>query len=336
MLNTAPPHPKVLLTHWVHPEVLERLREHCEVVANDSKDSWPANRLRELASDCDAAIMFMPDSVDEAFLAGCPRLKIIAAALKGADNFDVEACTRRGIWFARVPDLLTVPTAELAIGLTLAVMRRMRVGDGRIRGGNFRGWRPVLYGDGLAGKTVGMIGMGAVGRAIAQRLAGFDVDLIYSDPVPVESAFASRWRLERANMEGLLSRSDVVMPLTHLTQQTFHMIDATAIGGMKPGAWLVNVGRGSLVDEAAVAEALARGQLAGYAADVFEMEDWALPIRPWSIDARLLDDTERTFFTPHLGSAVDSVRRDIAMYAADSVLDWLRGERPRGAINAIY
>jgi len=327
--------PKVLVTHWVHEEVLDQLRRHCEVFANYSRDTWPSEVVLELARHCDAVMVFMPDSVDDAFLAQCPRLRIIAAALKGADNFDVEACTRRGIWFARVPDLLTVPTAELAVGLALAVMRRMGAGDAHVRGGAFAGWRPALYGDGLAGKTIGLIGMGAVGRAIAQRLAGFDVHMICSDPAPIDVTLASRLHLEHTSLEELLARSDVVMPLTHLVAQTFHMIDERAIGRMKPGAWLVNVGRGSLVDEAAVAEAIGRGRLAGYAADVFEMEDWAQPMRPRSIDPRLLADTTHTFFTPHLGSAVDSVRRDIAMHAADSILDWLRGEKPRGAINEI-
>ena len=177
--------------------------------------------------------------------------------------------------------------------------------------------------------------MGAVGRAIAQRLAGFDVHLLTSDPAPIDATLTSRWRLEHVSLEDLLLRGDVVMPLTHLTPQTFHMIDEKAIGRMKRGAWLVNVGRGSLVDEAAVARAIASGRLAGYAADVFEMEDWARPTRPRSIDPRLLSDTERTFFTPHLGSAVDAARCDIAMHAADSILDWLRGERPRGAINSV-
>src|SRR4051794_20361550 len=109
--------PRILITHWVHEEVIERLERTCEVIANTSRATWPPERVLASARQCDALMAFMPDSIDDEFLAECPRLQIVSAALKGSDNFDVEACTRRGIWFTRVPDLLTVPTAELAIGL---------------------------------------------------------------------------------------------------------------------------------------------------------------------------------------------------------------------------
>ena len=319
--------PRVLITHWVHAEVIDRLKSRCEVIANPTRDTWSREHVLQLAAECEALIAFMPDRIDEAFLARCARLQIVAAALKGTDNFDVQACERRGVWLTRVADLLTEPTADIAMALLLAVTRNLLAGDDHARSGQFRGWRPRLYGTGLTGKTLGLVGYGEVGRALARRAVAFGLEVTYSDPM---AGPAPGRRVELAE---LLVRSDFIMPLVHLTPATHHLIDARALAAMKRGAYLVNVGRGSLVDEAAVAEALDAGHLAGYAADVFEMEDWALEARPREIHPALLADRGRTFFTPHLGSAVDEVRRAIALEAAENVLDVVCGRRPRSAIN---
>lgn len=325
--------PRVLITHWVHPEVISRLSGRCSVVSNPTRDTWPRAAVLDLARGCEAIMAFMPDRIDDAFLGQCPRLKIAAGALKGADNFDVAACTRRGVWFARVPDLLTVPTAELAIGLLIAVTRRMLPGDDRIRGGFFRGWRPELYGMGLTGKTLGLIGLGEVGKAIVRRLSGFEMRFAYADPVRAPSNFESAYGVERMGLAELLAASDFLMPLPHLSGETYHLVDAAALACMKRGVYLVNVGRGSVVDEGAVAACLAAGHLAGYAADVFELEDWAIEARPREIHPALLANRSRTFFTPHLGSALDEARLAIAMEAAENILDALDGKRPHGAVN---
>jgi phosphonate dehydrogenase len=325
--------PRILITHWVHDEVIARLSQPFEVIANQTRDTWPRERVLELARDCDAIIAFMPDRIDDAFLAHCPRLRVVAAALKGVDNFDVDACTRRGVWFTRIPDLLTVPTAELAIGLLLGVTRRMLEGDMHVRSGAFAGWRPQLYGMGLSGRTAGFIGLGAVGRAIVERLAGFDLRFLYTDPEPAPVDFEQWYELQRVQLAALLEASHFVFPLAHLTAETHHMIGEKELATMKRGAFLINVGRGSLVSENAVARSIASGHLGGYAADVFEMEDWALDNRPRGIPQALLHDRAHTAFTPHLGSAVDDVRRDIAMQAAENILDVFEGRRPRDAVN---
>jgi phosphonate dehydrogenase len=322
-----------VLTHWVHPEVLELLGSSCDVVPNPTRDTLPRAEIVRRCREAQAVMVFMPDSVDEAFLEACPALRIVAAALKGYDNFDVEACTRRGVWFTIVPDLLTAATAELAIALLLSVSRHVQEGDRLVRSGRFAGWRPILYGAGLADRTVGLVGMGAIGLAVAQRLFGFETHLIYTDPTPLHDALQAALRAERLELPELLSRSDFVVVSAPLTPSTFHLIDRQALGQCKPGCYLINIGRGSVVDEQAVSEALDRGQLAGYAADVFEMEDWALPNRPHAIPQSLLDRPAQTVFTPHLGSAVESVRRDIALASARNILQALRGEVPRDAIN---
>ena len=196
--------PKVVLTHWVHPEIIELLSASADVIPNTTRETLPRSEVIARAKDADALMAFMPDSIDSAFLEECPKLRVIGAALKGYDNFDVNACTRHGVWLTIVPDLLTIPTAELTIGLLLGLTRHMLEGDRQIRSGHFQGWRPTLYGSGLTGKTLGIIGMGAVGRAIAQRLAGFEMNLLYCDPIPLNAEQEKAWHVQRVTLDELL------------------------------------------------------------------------------------------------------------------------------------
>lgn len=325
--------PKVVLTHWVHPEIIDMLESVAVVIPNETRETLAQEEVLARTKDADALMAFMPDSVDGRFLGACPKLKIISAALKGYDNFDVEACTRNGVWLTIVPDLLTIPTAELAIGLLLGLTRHLPEGDRRIRSGAFKGWRPELYGTGMTGRTLGIIGMGAVGRAIAKRLAGFEMKLIYCDDVALSTDQERAWGARRVSLNELLRESDFVMPMLPMTPDTLHLINADTIAQMKSGSHLVNASRGSVVDEQAVIDALRSGQLAGYAADVFEMEEWQRPDRPMAIPQALLDNTAQTFFTPHLGSAVKEVRLEIERQAARSIIQALGGHRPAGAVN---
>jgi phosphonate dehydrogenase len=323
---------KVVISSWVHREVRTLLGETCAVVPNDTPEALAPEVLRKRCRDAHGLMAFMPERIDDAFLAACPDLVVIACALKGHDNFDVEACTRRGVWLTIVPDLLTAPTAELTIGLMIALGRNVLQGDRLVRGGGFGGWRPILYGQGIDGSTVGLLGAGAVGKAVARRLAGFRTTLVYSDVTPLPADQENALRLRRVALAELLERSDSVVLCLPLRRETRHLVDRNFLTRMKPGALLINTARGSLVDETAVADALESDRLAGYAADVFPMEDWALPDRPREISARLLA-SHKTVLTPHLGSAVDRVRREIALQAAESLLQALRGEVPAGAVN---
>jgi phosphonate dehydrogenase len=314
---------QIVVTQRIFPETAALLAAEGEVIANPGPEPWPDAELRMHTAEADALMVFMPDWIDDAFLAGCPHLKIIAATLKGYDNFDVEACTRRGVWFTIVPDLLTEPTAELALALMLAVARNVIPGDQHVRSGAFRGWRPALYGTTLFGATVGIIGFGAVGRALAGLLEPFRTRIITFDIVDTPKA-----------LEHLLRESQYVVPLLPLTSDTLHMLNRDRIAIMRSGAFLINVGRGSVVDEDAVGHALASGHLAGYAADTFEMEDWARPGRPDRVPATLLE-SEHAVFTPHLGSAVRGARQEIERLAATSICQALRGETPGHAVNVV-
>ena len=325
--------PRVVVTHWVHPEVADYLASFCDpVLPGADQGVWPREQVAELAADASGLIVSMADSVDEAFLDGCPRLRIVSATLKGYDNFDADACARHGTWLTILPDLLTAPTAELAAGLIIAGLRRVAEGDRHVRSGGFGGWRPRFYGATLHGATTGIVGMGEVGQALAKLLAPFGTRIVYHDARRLRAAAERRLQAARLGLFDLLASCDVVVLLLPLTAATHHVIGRPALHRMRPGAFLVNVGRGSVVDEEAVAEALDSGRLGGYAADVFAMEDWALPGRPASIPARLLAHP-RTLFTPHLGSAVDELRREMSRQAARQVRQVLDGQRPDHAVN---
>jgi phosphonate dehydrogenase len=323
---------RIVVTHRIFPDAADRLGRLGTLAVNTDPEPWPRDVLLKVAAEAEAMLAFMTDRVDEALLAACPRLKIVAGALKGADNFDAAACARHGVWLTAVPDLLTAPTAELAVALLLGLGRHLTAGDALVRGGRFAGWRPVLYGAGLDGATVGLAGLGRVGLATAARLAGFGCALVGFDIAADPAALAAR-AVTAVGFAEMLERSDAIVAALPLRPDTLHLFGAAALARTKPGARLVNVGRGSVVDEAAVAEALLEGRLAGYAADVFEFEDWARADRPREVPARLRALTGRTLFTPHLGSAVTSARRAIEMAAVENIEAALAGRRPPGAIN---
>jgi phosphonate dehydrogenase len=325
--------PTIVVTNPVFPETRALLEGHATVVVNPAIEPWSYQEVRQRCRDADGLLAFMNDRIDAAFLAACPRLRVIGAALKGFDNIDVEAATNAGVWLTIVPDLLTVPTAELAIGLMLALGRNIVAGDQGIKQRGFNGWRAQLYGAGLAGTTVGIVGFGLVGRAIAERLVGFQCRLLAHDQ-SVSGTLAKSWPyVTMTSFADVIANSDYVVLALPLTADTTHLINAETIAGMKAGARLVNPARGSLVDESAVADAIARGQLAGYAADAFECEDWAIEDRPTRVDPRLTTPSAPTVFTPHIGSGVADVRREIELSAARSIIDVLAGRIPFGAVN---
>jgi phosphonate dehydrogenase len=311
------------------PPARQLLHTHFDLIENPGPDPWSAEDLAVRCQRAVGLLAFMTDRIDAAFLRDAPQLRVIACALKGFDNVDLAACSAHGVCVSIAPDLLTAPTAELAVALALALGRNVLPGDAYVRSGAFQGWRPHLYGAGLRGACVGLLGMGAVGRAIAARIAGFEPRaLAYTDPAVPSAPHAAPVPWER-----LLKESDLLISAVPLTPATTHLIDASALRQMRPGSRLVNVGRGSVVDEEAVAAALAAGQLSGYAADVFALEDRTLAARPRRIPQALLDCRDRTVFTPHLGSAVAAVRSEIEMAAALDILHALEGRAPSGALN---
>lgn len=325
--------PVAVLTHRVFDGTLAALEAHCDCITNQTEETLPRVEVLHRGADADAVMAFMPDLIDRALLDAAPHLRIVAGALKGCDNFDIEACTRRGIWATIVPDLLTVPTAELAIGLAIGLARHVAAGDSHVRGGDFSGWRPSLYGTGLSGSTIGIVGMGRIGKALAQRLSGFDAHLLYNEASPFPADEDAALGINYVSQDTLLRESDFIFLAVPLAAERRHLIDDRSLKLVKQSAFLINPCRGSVVDEEAVSRALISGALGGYAADVFAFEDWALPDRPREVPAQLRNIKHRTLFTPHLGSAVTSIRQAIELSAANSILAALRGETPPGAVN---
>jgi phosphonate dehydrogenase len=297
---------------------------------NPGPEPWSDAELRRRCAEADGLLAFMTERVDAAFLATCPRLRAISCALKGFDNFDAAACAEAGVWLTVVPDLLTEPTAELALALALALGRNLLAGDALVRAGRFEGWRPALYGAGLSGSAIGIAGMGRVGRAIARRAAAFGPRRLLGHDAGAawpEQALG----VERAGLEELFRACDFVFLALPLTAETLHLIGDRLLAAAR-GVRLVNIGRGGVVDELAIARALEVGWLAGYAADVFELEDWATPGRPREVPTALRALEDRTVFTPHLGSAVTEVRRRIETAAARNLVAALSGLSPPDAV----
>lgn len=322
----------IVVTHRIFPETARKLSVAGKLRA-PSTEQFARKELHEALAPARAVMVFMPDRVDADFLAAAPDLLVVAAALKGYDNIDVEACAARGVWVSIVSDLLTAPTAELAIGLLIGLARHLREADLYVRSGDFRGWTPRFYGLSLEDSTVGIIGMGAVGRAVARRLSGFSCRILYCDERPIATRSAGIVADERS-LEALLAESDVVVLCLPLREGTRHLLNAARVAQMRPHALLINPARGSLVDETAVAQALTQGRLGGYAADAYELEDLSRQDRPCAIAPALLAHPH-TLFGAHIGSATIAARRAIEARAADNIIDALAGRAPRDAINRI-
>jgi phosphonate dehydrogenase len=324
--------PKIVITNRVHPDVIELLQARCRIEVNLEREPWTCGEIIERVRDAIGMMVFMTDCIDGDFLTRCPNLRIIASVLKGYDNFDVDACSQNGVWFTVVPNSLTAATAELTVGLMIGISRHLVEADAYVRR-SYEGWRPIFYGHGLEHSTVGILGMGAIGQAVAKRLRGFDCRTLYFDERQITAHEAISLGVRFAPFDELLKTADFLVIALPLTGRTQHIINADAISNLKQNCYIINSARGSIVSEEAVADGLASGKLAGYAADVFEMEDWARKDRPKAICPRLIEDARRTLLTPHVGSAESRARYVAEMEMARSVLDYLDGRAPRGAIN---
>ncbi len=324
---------KIVVAQPVEKDVIDDLSALGPVFMNEGPEPLVKDALHQHCTNAAALMAFMTECVDESFLDACPDLKIVAGALKGFDNINVDACSRRNIAVTIVPDLLTEPTAELAIGLMIGVSRHMIPADHYVRSGQFAGWRPRFYGSSIQGATVGVVGAGRVGQSILKLLEGFRCKRLYFDHEALSPSQELALKATYAPLDELKTQSDFLVLALPLTDETMGLVDQNFIDGMKPGSYLINPARGSLVVESAVANALESGHLAGFAADVFEAEDWARADRPDKVHASLRQ-SDRTMLTPHIGSAVTDVRRAIVRSAADSINSVLSGTFPATTINA--
>jgi glyoxylate reductase len=279
--------------------------------------------LVERVAACDGLLCMLADRIDAELLDAARALKAVANFAVGVDNIDLAAATARGIPVTNTPGVLTDATAELAWALILATARRLVEGDRLVRRGGFTGWAPTLLrGVQLAGATLGLVGAGRIGTATGLRASAFAVRVVYFDRHPSERLDAAGAR--RVELDELLRASDIVSLHLPLTHETRHLIGARELALMKPTALLVNTGRGALLDEAALVEALRAKRIAAAGLDVYEHEPALTPS---------LAELDNVVLLPHLGSATVATRDRMAVMAAESLVAILDGRRPEHAVN---
>lgn len=316
--------PHVLITHRILPEALEFLARHTAFEIATDAELLPKTDLIARLGDKDGLLSLLVDTVDRDVIDAAPRLKIIANCAVGFNNIDVAYARDKGILVTNTPGVLTEATAELAWALILAAARRIPQADRFTRSGAFKGWAIDLFlGTGLAGKRLGIVGMGRIGRAVAQRALAFDMEIVYADPTPLSPQDEAAFQASHLDLEDLLKSSDVVSLHVSLSPETRELLSRERIGLMKEGAILVNTSRGETIDEAALADALETGHLRAAGLDVYEKEPEIHPRLPALDNVVLL---------PHIGSATRETRLKMSMAAAHNLVQGLRGERPDNLI----
>jgi lactate dehydrogenase-like 2-hydroxyacid dehydrogenase len=322
-----PSDPRFVVTRRVPEPGLELLRGAGSVWLSPHDRPLSPAELYEAIAGADAIVTMLHDQVDGAFLvAAGQRLRCVANVAVGYDNVDVAAATERGVLVTNTPGVLTDATADIAIALMLSVTRRLGEGERLLRTGEPWSWNMFfMLGTGLAGKLLGVIGLGAIGQATARRARAFGMEIVYTGrhraPEEVEQELGGAAMLP---LNELLQTADVVTIHCPLTPETHHLIDADRLRLMRPHAYLVNTARGPIVDEPALAAALREGVIAGAALDVFEHEPVVYP------DLLELDNVA---MAPHLGSATVETRTAMAVLAAQNAVAVVRGEAPLTPVN---
>ncbi|MBA8823507.1 lactate dehydrogenase-like 2-hydroxyacid dehydrogenase [Saccharopolyspora lacisalsi] len=317
---------RIVVTRWIPEPAVEVLRALGDVHVCDQHRALEPAELHEAVRGADAVVSMVHDRIDADFVAAAgPRLRVVANVAVGYDNVDVDALSRNGVTVTNTPGVLTDATADLAFGLLLMVTRRLAEGERLLRSATQWSWNMAfMLGTGLQGKTLGIVGMGGIGRAVARRARAFGMDIAYTGRSRVPSEVETELDARYLSREQLLSESDVVSLHCPLSESTRHLIDAAALERMKSSAVLVNTSRGPVVDERELARAVREGTIAGAALDVFENEP--------KVEPDLLD-LDNVVLAPHLGSATTETRTAMAVLAADNVADVLTGRAARTPVN---
>ncbi len=317
---------RVFVTRALPEEAMTLLREAPEVSdLRVNPFDRPVSRDELLAGvrRCDCLLSQLVDWVDGEVLEANPGLRVVANYAVGFNNVDVVAATRLGIPVTNTPGVLTETTADLTLALLLAVARRLGEAERFLRAGRWKDWSPtLLLGSDVHGKTLGIVGLGRIGAAVARRAAAFGMTILYANRTPRAAPVGVS--AEQVTLDEVLRRSDFVTVHVPLSSDTHHLLGAAAFRAMKPTAFVINTSRGPVLDEAALVAALEAGELAGAALDVFEEEPHVHP----GLLAR-----EDVVLVPHVGSATRETRLAMARIAIENVLDVLRGQRPRTCVN---
>lgn len=317
--------PKVFITRMLPRQALERILPECDAEVWQDELPPPRQVLLGRVRDVDGLLSLLTDKIDATLMDNAPQLKVISNCAVGFDNIDVPAATQRGIAIGNTPGVLTETTADFAFALLMAAARRIVEGDRYTRAGKWKAWGlTVLLGQDIFGATLGLIGLGRIGVAMAKRARGFDMRVLYYDPLRRED-LEKQLGIAYADLDTLVRQADFVSVHTPLTSETRHLVNAAVLRQMKNSAILINTARGSIVDQAALYVALRDGVIAGAALDVTDPE-------PIAAGDPLLT-LENCIIVPHIASAPVATRTQMAMMAAENLLAGLRGDKLPNPVN---
>jgi len=316
---------KVYVTRKIPKPGIELLQQHCEAVeVNPDDRSLTHDELLRHVKGVDGVLCLLSDRIDDKVFAAAKGVKVFANYAVGYDNIDVETATRHGIMVTNTPGVLTDATADLAWALLFAVARKIVVADRYVREGKFQGWGPLLFvGHDITGKTLGVIGAGRIGTAMALKSKGFQMRVLYTDPNKNQT-LEDTVGAQRVDTKTLLQESDFISLHVPLLPETKHLIGRDELRLMKPTAYLINTSRGPVVDERALVQALKEGRIAGAGLDVYEEEPKLAPG---------LTALDNVVLLPHVGSGTVETRTTMSLMTAENILAGLRGERPPNLVN---
>jgi glyoxylate reductase len=316
--------PKVFATHQLFEEARQILNAACDVEYWANEERPPREEVLRHVKDKEGLVCLLTEKVNDELLRVAPKLRIAANVAVGYDNIDVATCTKRGVVATNTPGVLDETTADFAWALMMAVARRLAEGEQLARSGNWKGWNlDQLCGADIWGKTLGLVGFGRIGRAVARRALGFQMKVIYTDAVKAPEEIAKSLNVEYRDMNTLLAESDFISLHVPLMPETRGLFDSPKFYRMKPTAFLINTSRGPVVEEAALVAALDAKKIAGAALDVYENEPFIHPglKRP------------NVVLAPHLASASLETRTNMAVMAAKNVVALFTGQTPPNMLN---
>ncbi|TKJ36083.1 D-glycerate dehydrogenase [bacterium (candidate division B38) B3_B38] len=312
--------PSVLVTRRLPEPVLQKLKAKCQADINYEDTPLSKEEIIHRVADKDGMVTLLTDKIDRDIIDAGTKLKVISNVAVGYDNIDYHYARQKNIYVTNTPEVLTEATADLTWALILSVVRNIVPADRFTRQVKFKEWQLFLFlGSDLKGKRLGIIGLGRIGRAVAQRASGFEMEVVYYDIQRADRELEKRLKVTYLPLDQLLKTSDIITLHPPLTSQTHHLIDQKEFQLMKPGAYLINASRGPVVNEKALVEALKRKSIAGAGLDVYENEP--------RIEPELLA-MDNVVLLPHIGSASLETRTKMAMIAIENVLQVVYGEKP--------
>lgn len=317
---------KILITMRVPKDTLDMLSKNFELDYNDSLEFLPKDVLKEKVKNVDAALIPLSEKWDKEIIDSAKNLKIIANFGAGYDNIDIEAASEKGIIVTNAPAKgSTNATAEIAMGLIVDIMRGITRGEEALRKGEFKGWKPTFgLGPVLYGKTLGIFGLGRIGKGVAARAKAFGMNVIYNSRTKLDDTLEKELGVKYVEFDKLLKQSDVISLNPSYSKELHHLFNEEAFKKMKPSAYLVNTSRGPIIDEKALSKALENKVIKGAAIDVYEFEP--------AVTESLLK-LDNIVLSPHLGNASIEARDEMGMMAAKNILAVLNGEEAPNKVN---